>query len=255
MSENSTKIDEKRMPLGEHLEELRRRIIYAMLGLFAATGASLIVAPQLIGMLKGPYLDAMKQLDLPGELIVLDVSAGLITYLKVALYAGIILSSPWIFYQLWSFVSVGLYEKEKRYVRFAVPFCVILFIAGAVFFLWVVSGRVLYFLLALSKWLGMTPRITFQSHVSFMARLMVVFGLAFQTPLMILTLAATHLVSMGTFRRYRKHVIVSILVLAAAFTPPDPFSQMALAIPLWFLYELGVLLAYLLVRKEKRTQD
>ncbi len=255
MSENTDHSDEKRMSLGEHLEELRRRVIYTLLGLFLAGIICLLLAPQLIAILKRPYLAVMKELDLPGQLVVLDVTSGLVNYLKVALYAGIVLASPWIFYQLWAFVALGLYEKEKRYVRLAAPFSTLLFVGGAGFFWAVVAERILYFLLALTNWLGMTPLITFQSHVNFMMRLMVVFGVAFQMPLAILILGATHLVSMEAFRRYRRGVIVGILIVAAMFTPPDPFSQMVLAVPLWVLYEVGVLLVYLFTRKQKQSRE
>ena len=243
------------MSLGEHLEELRRRIIYALAGLTAGTAICLYFAPVIIDVLKEPYVEVMKGLGLKGDLAVLDVTAGLTNYLKVSVYAGIVLASPWIVYQLWMFVSAGLHQKEKRYVLLVVPFCALLFVGGVAFFLLVVAESVLRFLLELSKWLGMVPMITFENHIGFMTRLMVVFGLAFQTPLVILTLAATNLVSLKMLHRYRRHVIVVILIVAALSTPPDPFSQLALAIPIWLLYELGVVLVYLLKRKEKSPQS
>jgi len=242
--------DEKRMSVSEHLEELRRRIIYILIALGVSTGLSLLFAPRIISLLKSPYVRVMEALGLAPDLAVLDVTGGLVSYLKIALYAGLVLAAPFIFYQVWAFVAAGLYEREKRYVRRSVPFCSVLFIAGVAFFLLVVAQRVLYFLLALAKWLGMVPVITFPSFVSFMMRMMVVFGLAFQTPLAILVLGMTGLVSARTLNRYRKHVIVIILALAAIFTPPDPFSQIALGLPMWGLYELGALLVYLFARKK-----
>jgi Tat protein translocase TatC len=237
------------MSVGEHLEELRRRIIYVLLGMAVSTGLSLVFAPRIISLLKIPYVNVMERLGLEPNLAVLDVAGGLVSYLKIALYAGLILAAPFILYQVWAFVSVGLYEREKRYVRRSVPFSSVLFVGGVAFFLLVVAQRVLYFLLALAKWLGMVPVITFPNFMSFMMRMMVVFGLAFQTPLAILVLGMTGLVSARALNRYRKHVIVTILALAAMLTPPDPFSQIALGLPMWGLYELGVLLVYLFVRK------
>ena len=243
------------MPLGEHLVELRRRIIYGLLGLVAAMALSLFFAPQIIGLLKRPYAQVMAEFGRTGDLAILDATAALTNYLKVSFYAGIVLASPWIFYQFWIFVSAGLYKRERRCVLLGLPLCAMLFIGGAVFFLLVVARRMLYFLLALSEWLGMVPVITFSSHISFMTRLALLFALAFQTPLLILTLAATHIVSIKALQSYRKHVVVGILIFAAMFTPPDPFSQMALAMPMWLLYEFGVLLAYLFIRRSAKMQS
>ena len=230
MPETDERHKEARMTVGEHLEELRRRIFYALLGLVAGMVVGLIFARDLIALLKGPYIRVMDKLGLEGDLVVLQATSGLTNYLKVAFYAGLVLGSPWIFYQLWMFVGTGLREREKRYVRWAIPFSTLLFVGGAAFFLWVVSERILHYLLKLTVWLGMNPMVTFENHVSFMLRMMVVFALAFQTPLV-------------------------ILILVWMFTPPDPFSMVALAVPMWLLYELGVLLAYLLVGRKRRTQD
>ena len=254
MSGPDKSTDDGRMTLGEHLEELRRRILYALAGFLAAMGVGLAIAPNLIGILKAPYLHVMARLGLEGNLVVLDVSAGLVNYLKVGFYAGIVLSSPWLFYQLWAFVAVGLYPRERRHVVWAVPTCSVLFIGGALFFLFVVADDVLFYLLQMSKWMGVMPLITFSSHVSFMTSMMVVFGLAFQTPLVIVTLRALGIVSMRALHRYRRHVIVGILILAALMTPPDPFSQLAMAVPMWLLYELGILLSYLLVRGRRASE-
>ena len=246
--------DEKRMSVGEHLAELRRRIIYVLVAMTVSTGLGLFFAPRIISLFKRPYVKVMEALGLAPDLAVLDVTEGLVSYLKIALYAGLVLAAPFIFYQVWAFVASGLYDREKRYTRTAAPLCSVLFVGGAMFFLLVVAQRVLYFLLALAKWLGMVPMITFPNFMGFMMRMMVVFGLAFQTPLVILVLGATGLVSVRGLNHYRKHVIVVILALAAMFTPPDPFSQIALGLPMWGLYELGVLLVYLFVRK-RRNED
>lgn len=246
---------ETRMSVGEHLEELRRRILYALVGLAGGMVIGLIFAPDIVGMLKEPYVRGMEALGREGNLVVLEATSGLTNYLKVAFYSGLVLGSPWIFYQLWMFVAAGLHERERRYVRWAMPFCTLLFLGGAAFFLWVVSERILHYLLKLTEWLGMVPMITFENHISFMLRMMVVFGLAFQTPLVILVLVWTGLVDIKTLHHYRRHVIIAMMVFSAMFTPPDAFSMAALAVPMWLLYELGVLLAYLLLKKERHPQN
>jgi len=237
--------DEKRMSLGDHLEELRRRIIYSLIGLVAATGIALIFGRQIIETLKEPYAKVMSEAGIEADLAVLAVPAAFTTYLRVCLYAGIILASPWIFYQLWTFISAGLYRHEKRYVIFAVPMSAGLFVCGAAFFLAVVSAPAMRFFIGFSTYLGLRPVITLPHYISFVGRLMLAFGLAFQTPLAVLVLVKMRLVSLKTLNHYRRHVIVVILLLAAMLTPPDIFSQLALGVPMWLLYELGILLAYL----------
>lgn len=239
----------RRMSLGDHLEELRWRLLYALIGLVVAMAISLVFTPDLIRAMRAPYASVMHDLGKNENLIVLDVTGGFTTYLKVAMGCGVILSAPWWFYQLWAFLSAGLYPKERRYVLYAVPACTGLFLAGAAFFLGFVAKQVLYFMLSMSSWLGMEPMITFASYLQFILQLTVAFGLAFQTPLIILGLRATGILKIETLRYYRRHVIVAILVFAALFTPPDVYSQILLAVPMWLLYELGILLSVWLVRK------
>jgi len=239
------------MSLAEHLEELRRRLIYMICAVAVAMVICLVFASRIVSLLEGPYLRAMERLGLENRLIVLEVTSGLVTLLKVSFYAGLLVASPVVVHQAWQFVAAGLYERERRYLRRTVPLSAGLFIAGALFYLLVVSEQIIYYLLRLSTWLGMAPKITFDSFISFMLRMMVVFGVGFQTPLAILVLTAAGLVSPAVLHRYRKHVIVVILTLAALLTPPDPFSQIVLAVPMWLLYELGVLLSWLYVRKRR----
>lgn len=247
--ENELSPTEKRMTLGEHLEDLRRRLIYAIIGLVIGMGISLFFGQQIIEVLKDPYVKVMEEFGLKPDLAVLDWTSSFTTYLKVSLICGVVVAAPWIFYQLWMFVSAGLYPRERRYVLFAVPFSAGLFVCGAAFFLFVMAPYVLRFLMGFTAWMGLTPVITLQSHIGFMTGMMLIFAVAFQTPLLVLLLVKMGAVSLKTFNKYRKHVIVAILIIAAIVTPPDPFSQIALALPLWLLYELGILLSLIFTRK------
>jgi sec-independent protein translocase protein TatC len=177
-------------------------------------------------------------------------------YFRVGLYAGAILAAPWIFYQLWMFVSAGLYKRERRYVLYALPFSAGLFVTGAVFFLLVVSKPMLAFLLGFNSWLELQSIITFEEHVEFVTNMMLVFGLCFQMPLAVLTLAKVGIVSLAGLNKYRRHAIVVILIVAAIVTvSPSPLDQLVLAIPMWLLYELGVVLTYFLVEKPRRREE
>ena len=246
------------MSLGEHLEELRKRLIYALVGLVLAMVATMCFGKQILGILQEPYIQAMRNAGVAEALIRLNVlraQDGFLIYFRVSLISGLILSAPWTFYHLWKFVAAGLYKRERRYVMSAVPFSAILFICGSVFFLLVVSKTMLAFFIGFNQWLGVTPMVTLKDHIKFMTTLMLVFGLGFQTPLVVFVLGKVGIVSLKTLNKYRKHVIVLFLILAALVTSPSPVDQIALAIPMWLLYELGILLVYLSTRKKKDEDE
>jgi len=238
--------DDRPMTLGEHLEELRRRLLWALLGLAVGITAALTCGRWLVELLQVPWRKVMGP-DAP--LRMLEVAGGMITYLKVALAAGIVLSAPWWLYQLWLYLAPALYRRERRVVLAAAGASAGLFVAGAVLFLLVFAPYVLRFLLGVGQWLDLEPTIRFQGYVSFVTTMMLVFGVAFQTPLVVLLLARLGVVSVGQLNHYRRHVIVVLLATAALLTPPDVVSQLCLAGPMWLLYELGILLAWLTGRR------
>ena len=189
------------------------------------------------------------------QLQVIAVAAGFISYIKIALIAGLLISSPWVFYQLWMFVAAGLYPHEKRYVNIAAPFSAVLFVGGALFFLFVVAPLTLRFLVSFNRRiLDVNSQFTFQHYISFVSHLMLVFGLAFQTPTAIFFLNRTGLVSVAALNKSRKYVVLVIFIVAAMATPPDVISQVTLAVPLYLLFELGILLSYIASRRRK-SQD
>ena len=143
------------------------------------------------------------------------------------------------------FISAGLYPHEKKHVKLAVPFSAALFIAGAMFFVFVIAPVTLKFLVMFNEeMLSVDSNFTFQNYVSFITVMMLVFGLAFQTPIAIFFLNKTGLVSINGLRSSRKFVLLGIVVIAAVVTPgSDLFSLFALAIPLYLLFELGILLS------------
>jgi sec-independent protein translocase protein TatC len=235
------------MSLGDHLEELRTRLILALIGLAAGAVICLFFGPRIITFIQKPYTELM-----PGRpLIALAPADAFVGYMKVALISGLIVSSPWVFYQLWMFVSAGLYPREKRYVRLAVPFSAALFVTGALFFIYVVAPISLAFFLKFGEIINVSPNWTFQKYVSFITVLMLVFGLGFQTPIAIFFLNKTGLVSIAALHRSRKYVLLGVFVVAAIATPPDVISQITLAVPLYLLFELGILLSYIAQRKKK----
>ncbi len=229
------------MSLGDHLEELRMRILLALAGLVIASVICLFWGPTIITFIQRPYNNLM-----PGRpLTALAPADAFIGYMKISLISGLIFSSPWVFYQLWMFVAAGLYPNEKRYIRMAVPFCAALFIAGALFFLYIVAPISLAFFLKFGELIDVAPNWTFQKYVSFITVLMLVFGIAFQTPIAIFFLNRTGLISLAALRRSRKYALLGVFIVAAVATPPDVISQITLALPLYLLFELGILLSRL----------
>ncbi len=235
--------------LGDHLEELRMRLLLALAGLVVGSVICLFFGPKIIAFIQRPYNNLMP--DRP--LSALAPADAFIGYMKISLISGLILSSPWLFYQLWMFIVAGLYPNEKRYVHLAVPFCASLFIAGALFFIYIVAPISLAFFLKFGEIINVAPNWTFQKYVSFVTILMLVFGVAFQTPIAIFFLNRTGLVSLQALRRSRKFVLLGVFVVAAIATPPDVVSQITLAVPLYLLFELGILLSYF-VNRRKRLQ-
>jgi sec-independent protein translocase protein TatC len=244
-----------RMTFGEHLEDLRRRLIYALVGMAVSLAVCLIFGRQILTMLVYPYNRVMGQSGGDASLSILSVSGGLMLYFRVCLYSALVLGAPWVLYHLWMFVSVGLYEREKRYVKRSMPFSAVLFVGGALFFVFVVSLPILGFFHAFNAWIGVKEIITLDNHIHFMTNMMLVFGLGFQTPLVVFVLVKVGLVSLGTLNHYRRHVVVGILIFAALFTSPSPLDMILLAIPMWLLYELGVLLAYFSVGRKRQQSS
>lgn len=242
------------MTIGEHLEELRKRIMLALVGLVATMTVSMIYGKDLIRLIEYPFTQAMTKVGMQPELAWMEVTGAFGIYLKVAFYVGLVLASPWVFYQLWMFVGAGLYSKEKRYVKMAVPFSVFLFLAGAAFAV-MVSIPAIEFFIVFGKDLGAKPVITLPDYISFMTQLLLVFGIVFQLPLVVLVLAKIGLVDMKMLNRFRRHVIVGIGVVAAIFAPADIISMIVMILCMCVLYEFGVVLAWVLVLRKRAKEE
>ena len=238
------------MSLGDHLEELRTRLFLALGGMLVAVIFCLI--PFFFRYIQDFIYYPLGKVPDKVSLIALAPADPFVVYMKIGLISGLIISSPWVFYQLWMFVAAGLYVKEKRYVRMAVPFSAALFVAGALFFLRVVAPISLRFFLRFGKFVGVEASWTLQKYISFVTMLMLVFGLGFQTPIAIFFLNRTGLVSIRALKRSRKYVLLGVFIVAAMATPPDVISQITLAIPLYALFELGILLSHLAKRRKKQ---
>lgn len=241
------------MSLGDHLEELRARLILAILGLVIGTIICLFFGKIIISIVEIPYIKAMGQ---EARMQTIAPAEGFVSYMKIVIISGLIISCPWVFYQIWMFVAAGLYEHERRYVQTAVPFSAALFVTGALFFLFIVARPILSFLVGFNeKILDVESIFTFPNYVSFVTTLMLVFGLAFQTPIAIYILNRTGLVSIETFKKSRKYVFIAVFVVGAVATPPDIISQITLAVSIYALYEFGIILCWFAERKRNAAKN
>ncbi len=181
--------------------------------------------------------------------ITLNVQEAFMTYLKVALIGGVVLTSPWIFYQVWLFVAAGLYPHEQRYVYVFLPFSLVLFLGGILFCFFMVFPFVLTFLLGFNDWLGVTPQIRLSEWISFAVMLPLLFGVSFQLPLVMLFLDRLSLFNAQVYRDKRRVAILVISIVSMMLTPADPASMVMMMIPLLLLYELGIWLCHYMAHR------
>jgi sec-independent protein translocase protein TatC len=168
---------------------------------------------------------------------------GITILLMVCTIAGLVLVSPWVFYQVWAFVAAGLYRHERHYVMKFLPVSLGLFLAGVILCFFGVLPVTLRFLLEINVWLDIEPTLRLSEWMSFATILPLVFGICFQTPLVMLFLERIGILTADDFRAKRKYAILIMVAVAAILTPgPDVFSQCMLAVPMIGLYELGILL-------------
>lgn len=321
----------KSMSLGDHLDELRARLILMLLGIVVGLVITLSFGSRLVSFLEIPYYHAIRSAaqspekdkeappapeistkDLvvvqiaeqnpetlkslkPGDtflatiksyqddpnnpafavvkelsskeqetneqavpsksLQTIELSEGLLVYLKVCLVFGFILVSPWVLWQAWLFVSDGLYSHEKKFVHVVAPISGALFITGSLFFIAVVAPMAMTFFIQFNRAMGVESNWTLQSYMSFVLMLTLVFGAAFQMPIAIVFAEMMGLVTVPMLTKNRKYVILALLFISAVVTPPDVISQILLAAPLYVLYEGSILVCRFLRKRKKQSNE
>lgn len=185
----------------------------------------------------------------------MNVQEPFMIYMKAAVVAGIILSSPWVFYQIWAFVAAGLYPHEKHYIHVFLPFSLGLFLAGAALAFFFVFKPVLGFLLSFNDWLGIDPDPRISEWFSFVLILPLGFGISFQLPLVMLFLQRIGVFSVEAYKEKWRIAVFAISVISAVLTPADPYSMLLMAVPLTFLYFGGVLLCAYMPRGPSLLPD
>ncbi|MEO0412036.1 MAG: twin-arginine translocase subunit TatC [Pseudomonadota bacterium] len=273
-----TDIDDTQAPLIDHLIELRRRLIYALVGLVIACLLGFLVAEPVYNFLIAPLENTyaswrasemadlleenpaltQEELDeqVPNfELVNLNVIEPFITKLKLSLAIGFSLSFPLVAGQLYAFVAPGLYRQEKKALLPFLAATPVLFIAGAGLVYYVVMPLAWRFLLDVGQGFGSVLQQTMASYLSIVIQMILAFGISFQLPVILVLLGKVGIVSSAGLARFRKYAVVGIFAFAALVTPPDFISQVILGLPMMALYELSIWGVRMVERSDPAADD
>ena len=228
-----------------HLIELRERLVRALLAFAIACIPALYFSAELYDVLAAPLIASLPQ---GSRMIATGVITPFLIPMKIAFMAGFLGALPFILYQAWAFVAPGLYAHEKRLVLPLVVASTVLFLLGMVFCYFIVFGKVFAFIASFApKSISVAPDI--EAYFNFVLGMFLAFGLAFEVPVVVVVLVIAGLVNVEQLREWRGYVVVAIFVVAAIVTPPDVVSQIALAIPMCLLYEVGIIFAQLVTKR------
>lgn len=257
-------MEENKMPLTEHLGDLRKRLFVSFGTLFITFLVSFTFSEKIFELimfplrnrlhvaLENPYLQFIPQEKLQHiKLVFLAPAEAFWMHIKIAFVAGLILSLPVIFYQLWKFISPGLLQKERHYV---VPFIFVataLFLVGAAFCFLIVLPFAMRFLLTYKVGDFLSPMLSIGRYVDFCLKFIIAFGAVFELPIAIVFFTRMGLVTPKTLAKNRKYAILAAFIVAALLTPtPDFFNQTLMAVPMIVLYEVGIIVSRIFKRKK-----
>ena len=252
----------KKMPLLDHLIELRQRLLYAFAALFVAFLVCFFFAQQLFDFLAAPLADILLERDSESRnprLIFTDLTEVFFTHVKIAFFFGAFITCPIFLTQIWLFVAPGLYKHEKSaFGPFLVATPVLFFLGGALVY-YVIFPLAWQFFLTFESagGAGSLPielEAKVNEYLSLVMKLIFAFGLCFQLPVLMTLLAKVGLATSEGMARKRKYAIVGVFIVAAIFTPPDPLSQISLAIPIILLYEVSIYMAKLVEKKKAKDE-
>lgn len=242
MSDKQEKADElagSEQPFVQHLMELRDRLLYCVYGIAAAM-ALLAIWPGPSGLIDLIAVPIRAHMPPDVKLIAVGVFTPFFIPLKVLMMAGLLLALPWVLYQIWAFVAPGLYSHEKKFALPLIIFGSLLAYIGIAFVQLFVLDKMFGFIQGFTpESVNATPDIA--SYVESILSLYLAFGLAFQVPIVVMLLVRFELVTVAQLKTYRGYFVVGAFVVAAILTPPDVISQLALAVPMCLLYEIGIL--------------
>ena len=233
-----------------HLIELRDRVLRALMAVGIAFLPCFFFARELYTLLAKPLL---AKLPAGGQMIATDVTGAFFVPMKVAMMVAFLIALPFVLYQLWAFVAPGLYQHEKKLAIPLITTSTLLFFVGMAFAYFAVFPMVFKFVVGFTPE-GVAMMTDINNYLSFVLGMFFAFGVTFETPIAVIILVRMGIVSVEKLREIRPYIIVAAFVLGAIFTPPDVVSQFMLAVPLWILYEVGIVLAAMM-GKAKTTDE
>ncbi|MEE9441167.1 MAG: twin-arginine translocase subunit TatC [candidate division Zixibacteria bacterium] len=234
---------EKEMSFLDHLEELRRRILRSIAAIFIGAIAAYFFSEWLVNVVSAPLEEVGVYFKAPAE--------AFLTHIKISLFAGAIISSPFILYQIWMFIGPGLLKSEVKIVIPIVISSTIFFLLGGSFCFFFVIPLAVKFLLEFGTD-NMKPMIMIGNYISFAGALVLAFGIVFELPVASFILGRIGVIDHKMLGKGRRYAIVGIFILAAVITPPDLISQLLLAGPLYLLYEISIMVVWLTGRDRNR---
>jgi len=261
LSENT--YNDRPMPLLDHLVELRQRLLYSVVALFVGFIVCFFFAEGLFNFLVAPLADILLERGLDQgyrRLIYTDLTEVFFTYIKVAFFFGAFITCPIFLTQLWLFVAPGLYRHEKKaLLPFLIASPILFFVGGALVYFAIFPLAWEFFLSFETSGTGagnvpiqLEPKVN--EYLGLVMKLIFAFGLCFQLPVLMTLLARVGLATSEGMAAKRKYAIVGVFVVAAIFTPPDPLSQISLAIPIVLLYEISIWMARMVERKKAEEE-
>lgn len=243
---------EEKMPFTSHLDELRKRLIRILIAVGIGFVACWYFREWLFQVITAPLVRVLPQ---NSHMIYTSLPEAFFNYMKISFYASLFLTSPFTLYQLWKFVSPGLYQKEKKYVAPFVISSTILFVGGVLFGYYLALPPAYSFFVEFSSDF-LKPMFSLKEYLSLSLKLLLAFGISFELPVFIFFMAKIGIVSSKTLAKQRRYAILVIFIAAAILTPsPDAITQIIMAIPLMILYEFSIFIARFAEKKHPEADD
>ena len=239
------------MPITQHLIELRAHLIKICIAVLIIFLALVGFSRELYDFLSNPLV---AQLPANSTMIATDITSNFMAPVRLTIFVAAFVAMPYILYQIWAFVAPGLYKKEKKIAVPVLLSWILLFYAGVAFAYFIVLKGVLKFFIMFAPQ-NVLPMTDIDSYLSFALKLFMVFGLTFEIPVVTFLLILIGIVSIESLENKRRYIIVGCFGVAAVVTPPDGISMLMLAFPMWLLFELGLLLAKLLIKDKSKTEQ